>query len=252
MLCNRGGGMIKVENLRVSYGRGKKRTEAVRDISFEVKPGECVGYIGANGAGKSTTIKTLMGFVYASAGKVILCGCPAGDPAGRREVGYLPETTVYYPFMKANELLMLYGRLGGMSRRDVLERRDAVLEMTGLAGHGDQLLKTFSKGMQQRLGIAQALITNPQLLILDEVSSGLDPLGRYDLRNLLQSLKDEGRTIFFSSHELSEVESLCDRVLLVHQGRLIRDITRDELMAAGRERSLESFFIETVRSEDAA
>ena len=124
-----------------------------------------------------------------------------------------------------------------------------MLEQTGLAGRAGELLRTFSKGMQQRLGIAQAILADPDVLVLDEVSSGLDPLGRFDLRNLLQDLKDRGRTIFFSSHELSEVESLCDRVLMIHRGRLVREAAREELAAIGRERSLESFFISVVRGE---
>jgi len=243
--------LIRVENMTVSYGRGARRREAVKAISFDVREGECVGFIGANGAGKSTTIKTLMGFTYADSGMAEVCGRPAGAPEGRRAVGYLPETALYYPFMKAGELLTLYGTLGGMSRRQLRARIPDVLAMTGLAGRADELLRSFSKGMQQRLGIAQALIAEPELLVLDEVSSGLDPLGRYDLRNLLQQLKDRGRTIFFSSHELSEVESLCDRVLLIHEGRLLREITREELASIGRERSLESFFIAEVRGAGA-
>ncbi len=240
--------MIRVDGLTVSYRRRGGRLTAVRDLSFAVAEGECVGFIGANGAGKSTTIKTLMGFTHAESGTAEVCGHPAGTPAGRRPVGYLPEVALYYPYMKAHELLELYGMLSGLSRSDVRQRAPGILERVGLAGHGRVLLRTFSKGMQQRLGIAQALIAEPQLLILDEVSSGLDPLGRYDLHQLLRGLKEEGRTVFFSSHELTEVESLCDRVLLIHEGRLLREVSRADLKAAGRERSLEHFFIEQIRA----
>ena len=240
--------MIRVDGLTVSYRRRGGKLTAVRDLSFTVAEGECVGFIGANGAGKSTTIKTLMGFTYADGGTATVCGHPAGAPAGRQSVGYLPEVALYYPFMKAGELLELYGMLSGLSRSAVRQRTPGILERVGLAGHGNDLLRTFSKGMQQRLGIAQALVAEPALLILDEVSSGLDPLGRYDLHHLLRGLKDEGRTIFFSSHELTEVESLCDRVLLIHQGQLLREVSRADLTAAGRERSLEAFFIEQVRA----
>ncbi|NLG35751.1 MAG: ABC transporter ATP-binding protein [Lentisphaerae bacterium] len=244
--------MIRVENLEVGYGRGAKRTPAVQGLSFDVGEGECVGFIGANGAGKSTTIKALMGFLRPSGGRAEVCGLPAGDPESRRRAGYLPEVALYYPFMKAGELLRMYGTLSGMDRGALRERIPEVLEQTGLAGRGGELLRTFSKGMQQRLGIAQAILADPELLVLDEVSSGLDPLGRFDLRNLLQDLKDRGRTIFFSSHELSEVESLCDRILLIHRGRLLREVTREELAAIGRERSLESFFISVVRGREGA
>ncbi len=243
--------MIKVTGLDVSYGRGSRRAKAVNNLSFEVHPGECVGFIGANGAGKSTTIKALMGFVYPDRGTAMVCGHPAGAPESRRAVGYLPETALYYPFMRAQELLDLYGTLGGMTRSELKSRIPVVLEQVGLPGRERELLRTFSKGMQQRLGIAQALIADPQLLVLDEVSSGLDPLGRHDLRALLTRLRDEGRTIFFSSHELSEVESLCHRVLMIDRGRLVREVSREELQTIGRERSLESFFISVVRPEKA-
>ena len=241
--------MIRAENLEAAYGRGAKRTMAVQGLSFAVREGECVGFIGANGAGKSTTIKALMGFIRPAGGRAELCGLPAGDPESRRRVGYLPEVALYYPFMKAGELLATYGALSGMDRDRLRARIPEVLEQTGLAGRAGELLRTFSKGMQQRLGIAQAILADPDVLVLDEVSSGLDPLGRFDLRNLLQDLKDRGRTIFFSSHELSEVESLCDRVLMIHRGRLVREAAREELAAIGRERSLESFFISVVRGE---
>lgn len=240
--------MIEVEGLTVSYGSGKKRVPAVNGISFNVTAGECVGFIGANGAGKSTTIKVLMGFIYAESGKAEVCGLPAGAPESRRSIGYLPEVALYYPFMKAGELLELYGALGGMPRAELRARIPEVLRLVGLDGRQRELLKTFSKGMQQRLGIAQALITKPDLLVMDELTSGLDPLGRYDLHQIVRELKQEGRTIFFSSHELTEVEALCDRVILIDHGRIIREVTQSELTAAGRERSLEAFFIEQVRS----
>ena len=241
--------MIHVDGLRVAYGRGAHRVEAVRGVTFDVGEGECVGFIGANGAGKSTTMKALMGFIHADGGMATVCGHPAGAPEGRRMLGYLPEVAMYYPFMKARELLELYGTLGGMSRNDLRVRIPEVLEEVGLAGRGNELLRTFSKGMQQRLGIAQAIVTRPRLLVLDEVSSGLDPLGRHDLRVLLNKLKTEGCTLFFSSHELSEVESLCNRILMIDQGRIVREVSHSDLQAIGRERSLESFFISVVRGE---
>jgi ABC-2 type transport system ATP-binding protein len=246
-----GKAMIEARGLRVAYGRGARRTEAVKDVTFEVREGECVGFIGANGAGKSTTMKALMGFVPAEGGEARLCGHAAGDPEGRREVGYLPEVALYYPFLKARELLELYGTLGGMTRADLRERIPRTLEEVGLGGKGNELLRTFSKGMQQRVGIAQAILARPRLLVLDEVSSGLDPLGRYDLRALLNRLRGEGCTIFFSSHELTEVESLCDRILMIDGGRIVREASREELRSIGRERSLESFFISVVRGEAA-
>jgi len=240
--------MIRVENLKVSYGRKSRRVPAVDGISFEISEGECVGFIGANGAGKSTTIKTLMGFIYADSGTAEVCGLPAGSPESRRSIGYLPEVALYYPFMKARELLALYGTLSGMTRDTLRARIPETLALVGLAGKENDLLRTFSKGMQQRLGIAQALIAEPDLLIMDELTSGLDPLGRYDLHEIIRGLKRAGRTVFFSSHELSEVEALCDRVILIDRGRVLREVLQAELEQAGRERSLESFFIAQVRA----
>lgn len=213
--------VIEVDNLVVDYGRGAKATRALHGISFEVREGECVGFIGANGAGKSTTIKTLMGFVFPAAGGARLFGRPAGHAESRRRIGYLPEVALYYPFMKARELLELYGGLSGLGRAELHRRIPPLLEKVGLAGRGEILLKNFSKGMQQRLGIAQSLIAEPDALIFDELSSGLDPLGRHDLRQVLLELKRAGRTIFFSSHELTEVEALCDRVVIIHRGRIV-------------------------------
>jgi ABC-2 type transport system ATP-binding protein len=241
--------VIDVQNLEAFYGRGGKRTHALRGISFQVKEGECVGFIGANGAGKSTTLKILMGFRFPDSGEAKVFGETAGSAASRERIGYLPEVALYYPFMKARELLELYGGLSGLSKVDLKERIPSLLEEVGLGGRGDALLKTFSKGMQQRLGIAQSLVAQPDLLIYDELSSGLDPLGRHDLRELLKQLKAKGCTLFFSSHELGEVESLCDRVLMIHQGQILRDVSLEDLKAECGERSLETFYIDTLKAE---
>lgn len=222
--------VIEVENLVVEYGKGARRTRAVDGIGFRVEEGECVGFIGANGAGKSTTMKTLMGFLFPTEGRARLFGREAKDAESRRRIGYLPEVALYYPFMKARELLELYGGLSGLSNAELKRRIPPLLEKVGLAGRGETLLKNFSKGMQQRVGIAQAIIADPELLIFDELSSGLDPVGRHDLRGVLAELKAKGRTIFFSSHELSEVENLCDRVVMIHKGRIVTQATVAELM----------------------
>ncbi len=247
-----GEAIIEVENLVAGYGRRKRSVRAVDGISFRVAPGECVGFIGANGAGKSTTIKVLMGFLFAETGKAEIFGRPAGDPQSRLRIGYLPEVALYYPFMKARELLELYGGLSGLRRAELRVRIPKVLETVGLAGRGEDLLKHFSKGMQQRLGIAQSVIAEPELFIFDELTSGLDPIGRHTLRDLLLDLKKAGRTIFFSSHELVEVESLCDRVLMIHKGRIVRDATVAELREEGGSAGLEALFIRTIGAGAAA
>lgn len=222
--------VIQVQDLVVEYGRGQKKVRAVDGISFRVEPGQCVGFIGANGAGKSTTMKTLMGFIFPTSGTVRLFGENAGTTSSRQRTGYLPEVALYYPFMKARELLELYGGLQGLTSAQLRERIPSTLERVGLGGRGEQLLRNFSKGMQQRLGIAQSIIADPELLIFDELSSGLDPVGRHDLRDVLLDLKRRGRTIFFSSHELSEVETLCDHVVMIHRGRVVTQAPVAELM----------------------
>jgi ABC-2 type transport system ATP-binding protein len=238
--------VIEVRNLVVEYGKGAKKHRAVNDVTFEVREGETVGFIGVNGAGKSTTMKAMMGFLFPTSGEVRIFGRIAGDAESRRRIGYLPEVALYYPFMKARELLELYGGLHGIPGAELKRRIPPLLDEVGLSGKGEQLLRQFSKGMQQRLGIAQAIISRPEALIFDELSSGLDPAGRFDLREVLLRLKREGRTIFFSSHELSEVETLCDRVIIIHRGKLIAQATVEELM-----KPLNRFVIEFAMADGA-
>ena len=222
--------LIEVEDLVVEYGKGAKKVRAIDGITFGVRRGECVGFIGPNGAGKSTTIKTLMGFIFPASGTVRVFGSEAGTVESRRRLGYLPEVALYYPFMKARELLTLYGGLQGISNAELKRRIPELLDEVGLAGKGNVLLRNFSKGMQQRLGIAQAIIAGPELLVFDEMSSGLDPVGRHDLREVLRKLRQQGTTIFFSSHELVEVEELCDRVIMVNHGKIVTSETVANLM----------------------
>ena len=224
---------LETRDLRVQYrGKwGKPGREAVRGLNLRVEPGEVVGFLGPNGAGKSTTIKTLMGFVTPTSGEALLLDRPAGSLEARRQVGFLPEVALYYPWLTPLETLWMYGRLAGLSPERTRTQSAELLERVGLGGREKESLKGFSKGMLQRVGIAQALLGDPQLLILDEVSSGLDPLGRRDLRNLMLDQKARGVTIFFSSHELSEVTQLCDRVILVNQGQ-VRDERRVDALLA--------------------
>lgn len=217
--------IIEIQNLEVRYKRGfrLKPLVAVEDLNLCVREGEVVGFIGPNGAGKSTTIKALMGFIFPSAGQAQVLGLPAGSKAAKRRIGYLPEVALYYPFMKAHELLLIYGGLLGYKGEDLLNRVDDVLILVGLKGRERELLKKYSKGMQQRIGIAQALLGEPDVLILDEVTSGLDPVGRRDLRQILIDYKKKGKTVFFSSHELSEVSLICDRVIIIDEGKVIEE-----------------------------
>jgi ABC-2 type transport system ATP-binding protein len=231
---------LETRDLRISYRAGWRRQErvAVHGLTMRVEPGEVVGFIGPNGAGKSSTIKTLMGFVQPTSGEARLLGQPAGSPAARRHVGFLPEVALYYPWLTPAETLWMYGRLAGLDADFTRKQTGELLERVGLAGRERERLKGFSKGMLQRVGIAQALLGSPQLLILDEVSSGLDPLGRRNLRDLLLEQKRKGVTIFFSSHELTEVAQLCDRVILLNRGRLL-----DERPVADLLRELRRYWI---------
>jgi ABC-2 type transport system ATP-binding protein len=244
--------VIEVENLTVAYEKGAQRTVAVDGISFEVRDGETVGFIGPNGAGKSSTIKVLMGFRFATEGSARVFSRPTSDVEVRRRIGYLPEVTQYYPFMKGRELLELYGGLAGMPKSELREMIPPLLERVGLEGKGETLIRKYSKGMQQRLGIAQALIADPDLLILDELSSGLDPVGRHDLRETMLELKRAGKTIFFSSHELHEVEDLCDRIIVLNGGRKVADEPLPPLLERLRNDgsgpvSLERYFMSLIR-----
>ncbi|MBV6459102.1 MAG: Vitamin B12 import ATP-binding protein BtuD [Fimbriimonadaceae bacterium] len=224
---------IHCENLRVRYRKNASTwTEAVSGLSFQIAPGESVGFLGPNGAGKSSTLKALMGFLAPADGQASIFGRPAGSIEARQLTGYLPEVGLYYPYLTPRETLRLYGELQGLGGRALKREVGDLLELVGLAKSADRLNRTLSKGMLQRVGIAQALLGDPQLLILDEVTSGLDPLGRKELRNWLRERQGQGTTLFFSSHELAEVEMLCDRFLLIHQGRLIDEREMGELMGA--------------------
>jgi len=215
---------IIVEDLRVRYRSKKgKWLEAVQGLSFSVAPGEIVGFLGPNGAGKSSTLKALMGFVSPSAGRCEVFGMPAGSLNAKRRIGYLPEVAMYYPYLTPVETLVLYGELQGLRGRTLRDEVHQLLETVGLKGSERKLNKNLSKGMLQRVGIAQSLLGKPDLLILDEVTSGLDPVGRKELRILLQQRQREGATLFFSSHELAEVDMLCDRILLINKGQMVEE-----------------------------
>jgi len=214
--------VLKVENLRVEYPGADTRQPvvAVNGLNLAVDSGEVFGFLGPNGAGKTTTLKVLLGFLRPIQGAAWIFGVDVRQPIARQRIGYLPERTDYYPFLTAEELLRFYAELFRIPK-DVVEPRIArVLRLVELESARKRLIKTYSKGMQQRIGLAQALINEPDLLILDEPTSGLDPLGRMKVREIIQRLRGEGKTVFFSSHELGEVETVCDRVAILHQGQV--------------------------------
>jgi ABC-2 type transport system ATP-binding protein len=222
--------VIEIENLRKEYHRAFRPPKvSVDGLTLRVRRGDVFGLIGPNGAGKTTTIKCLLGFVRPTSGTLRLLGRPGDDPRVRARLGFLPETAVYYPFLTARRTLLMYARLFGLSGREARTRVDSLLELVHLTPHADDKIQTYSKGMAQRVGIAQALLNDPEVMILDEPATGLDPVGQKEIRDLIFELRARGKTVFFSSHELGEVESVCDRVAMVVGGRIRREGTRAEL-----------------------
>jgi ABC-2 type transport system ATP-binding protein len=211
--------IIKIDNLRVEFS-GPTRKLAVADLTLRVHAGEVFGFLGPNGAGKTTTMNVLLGFVNPTGGEARIFGVNVREPIARQRIGYLPELTYYYKFLSAEELLRFYARIFEIPKSTAEARIDSVLKLVELDAARTRLIKTYSKGMQQRVGLAQALINDPDLLILDEPTSGLDPIGRMKVREIIQRLKNQGKTVFFSSHELGEVETVCDRVAILNQGEL--------------------------------
>lgn len=226
---------IRSEHLRKVYGGGwrKRAVTAVDDLTLDVPEGEVFGFLGLNGAGKTTAVMMLLGAVHPTSGTGWLFGSPLGDPASRRRVGFLPEKFRFHEFLTARELLRFHGKLSGMKSQRLAERIDEVLETVGLSSAADRPIRGFSKGMQQRVGLAQALLPDPDLIILDEPTSALDPLGRRDVRSILLRLKKAGKTVFLNSHLLTEIELCCDRVAILHRGRLTRQGTVGELLNTG-------------------
>lgn len=214
---------IEILGLEKTYSVGFWRKQskcALRPLRLAVEEGEVFGFLGPNGAGKTTTLKLLMGLMYPTAGSAKILGLEIGDPRMKAQIGFLPEQPYFYDYLTARELLNYYGRLSGVPAGELSRRIAFVLEQVGLAGAADTQLRKFSKGMLQRVGIAQAILHDPKVVFLDEPMSGLDPMGRREVRDLIVQLKQENKTIFFSTHILSDAEALCDRVAVLHQGEL--------------------------------
>jgi ABC-2 type transport system ATP-binding protein len=227
---------IKTEGLTKHYPVGFWRPRpyvALDNLSLAVAQGEVFGFLGPNGAGKTTTLKLLMQLIYPTSGSAEILGSPVGDVAVRRRIGYLPENPYFYDNLTAEELLVYFARIFGCSAKEGRARASRLLDDVGIGAERRFQLRKFSKGMVQRVGIAQALINEPELVFLDEPMSGLDPLGRREVRELILRLRDRGCTVFFSSHVLSDAEALCSRVAILAKGRLAASGTLDELTAIG-------------------
>jgi ABC-2 type transport system ATP-binding protein len=216
--------MLNVENLVKDYTTGflRKRVRVLNDVSFSVNKGEIFGFVGPNGAGKTTTFKTILGFVPPTGGRVEIMGKPLGDVDIKKDIGYLPENPYFYDYLTGEELLNYMGELHGLNGSGLSKRVDELLEKVNMSYAKSVQLRKYSKGMLQRVGVAQALINDPELLILDEPMSGLDPMGQREIRELILEQKKRGKTILLSSHILSDVEALCDRVGVIINGRVVK------------------------------
>jgi ABC-2 type transport system ATP-binding protein len=214
---------IEISGFQKTYRVGflqKKERVALKALSLAVNEGEIFGFLGPNGAGKTTTLKLLMGLIFPTAGSAKILGFDWREPQVRAQIGYLPEQPYFYEYLTAVELLDYLARLSAVPEPERRKRIPAILGRVGLSEAGRLQLRKFSKGMLQRVGIAQAILHDPKVVFLDEPTSGLDPLGRREVRDLMQSLKEEGKTVFFSTHILSDAEALCDRVAVIHKGEL--------------------------------
>jgi ABC-2 type transport system ATP-binding protein len=224
--------VIEVSDLAKTYRTPfrRRKVEALRGVTFRVEPGEIFGFLGPNGAGKTTTIRVLMGLIRATGGSASIFGHRVPDRGARQRLGFLPEQPYFYDYLTVGELCDLAGRLFGLDAATRRTRADALIERVGLDRARTQNLKKFSKGMMQRAGLAQALMNEPDLVVLDEPMSGLDPIGRKEVRDLILELRDAGKTVFFSSHILTDVEAISDRVAIVARGRIQALGTPHELL----------------------
>ncbi len=231
---------IEIRRLTKDYalGFGRWRLRAVDDLSLTVASGQIFGLLGPNGSGKSTTLKVLLGLIAPSAGECYVNGIRSDDPAARRAVGFLPEVPDFQRFLSGRELLRFHARLCGVSRVGRETRIAELIDRVGLNGAADRRLSTYSKGMIQRLGLAQALVHDPAVLILDEPTAGVDPLGAEEVSTLILDLKARGKTVLLCSHLLTQIEEICDRVAILHRGRLLAEGSLAELLGQGDRQSL--------------
>jgi len=234
--------VILIDGLTKSFPSGwpgLPPVTALDGLSLSVHRGEIYGFLGPNGSGKTTTLKILMGLMRSTSGKAEVLGKPAGDVRARRQIGFLPEAPYFYDYLTAEEFLAFYGHLADLKPAGLDRRIDHLLEVVGLTEARTRQLRKFSKGMLQRIGLAQALIHDPELVILDEPMSGLDPIGRKQVRDLILALREQGKTVFFSTHIIPDVEMTCDRVGVVMKGRLMAAGRVDELVSHGHTQSVE-------------
>jgi ABC-2 type transport system ATP-binding protein len=241
---------ISFDGLGVRFRSRRSEVVALDNLSVAVPAGRIFGFLGPNGAGKTTAIHVLLGFQQATSGSAAVFGCDVREPIARQRIGYLPEHPDVYRFLSGREMLRFAGKLCGLSGSFLEQRMRAVLQEVDLTEAADRRIATYSRGMRQRICLAQALIHDPDLLILDEPTGGLDPIGRLLIRRIISDWRSRGKTVFFSSHELSEVELVCDRVCILARGRVVAQGVPHELAAPGER--LEQFFMRVVADDAAA
>jgi ABC-2 type transport system ATP-binding protein len=239
---------VRIENLTKIFPvhLRRQRVTAVRNISFEVRPGEVYGLLGPNGSGKSTTLKILLGLVTPNQGRAMIFGQDSRDYHSRRDVGFLPENPYFYKFLTAAETLSFYGKVCGMGGAILNKRIDELIHLVGLEDARDRRIGGFSKGMLQRIGLAQALIQDPRLVVLDEPTAGVDPAGSHQIRDLILDLKKRGKTVLLTSHLLEQVQEICDRVGIMARGEMIREGALADLVSV---KNQTEFVIENATPE---
>ena len=238
--------MIEFSNINVSFKHGKQTQQVLHNLSFSVEQGKTIGFIGPNGSGKTTTLHVLLGFITPDSGTATLLNTDVRTAEARKRIGYLSEHPECYKFMTGYEYLNMMARIFRIPKSLRTEKINQLLSDVELSDHAHKRIATYSRGMLQRIGLAQALINDPELLILDEPTNGLDPLGRMKIRKLIEARKAQGKTIFFSSHELSEIETVCDEIIMIQGGRIVKQGTVAELTE--NKPNLEYVFLETLQS----
>jgi ABC-2 type transport system ATP-binding protein len=235
---------IRTHDLCVAFPTRKGEIKALDKVNLTVKTGQVFGFLGPNGAGKTTAMHVLLGFISATSGEAQILGANVREPIARQRIGYLPEHPDTYRFLTGRELLVMAGRLFLMKGRQLRDRTDEILAQVGMSEAADRRIGTYSRGMMQRICMAQALINDPDLVIMDEPTGGLDPIGRMEVRKIISDLRDRGKTVFFSSHELSEVELVCDHIAILAKGKVVVEGQASDLVKPGE--SLEKYFMRTI------
>jgi len=239
--------MLRIQNLTKEFYQRTSEITVVKNLTLEVKKGQVFGLIGPNGAGKTTTVKMIGGLLFPTSGSILIKNFPAGSIESKKIIGFMSENPQFYNHLKAREVLEFVGELFGYEKDKIQSLIDKLLTQVGLIKQKELMVKKFSKGMNQRLAFAVAMINDPELLILDEPLDGLDPLGRLDFKRIILENKKKGKTIFFSSHILSDVEEICDEVAIMNEGKILQQGSPKQLLSKSKE-SLEELFVRTVRN----